>query len=324
MRPGTMDRLGFGPAQVCAAHPRIVYVSISGYGSGTPSAARPGYDIAAEAESGLMHVTGEPDGPPTMVGSAVVDVAASHIAAQAVVAALFRRHRTGRGDQLEVPLLDVGIHLQAQLWSGFLVNGTNPMRRGSGQLNVAPASDLIATADGHIMLSAYAPAHWARLCELIDPELATDPRFGTNPDRVAHRPELKARLSAALSHLTRQECVDLLAPNGIVVGMVRDYAEAAASADVVGRGLLQPVADGSYTTLGLPFTAAETARDVPRPYPQLGQHTAEVLAELGYDGSQVDALATAGVVALGLAALSGRGPVPTRMLAARRRGTAHA
>jgi len=179
MRPGTMHRLGLGPEQAHALNPRIVYLSITAFGRDAPPS-RAGLDIAVQAESGIMSVTGERDGDPQRVGFTTVDAAASYAAVQAVLAALFRRERTGEGAIIDTSLLETALHLQAPHWVDYLTSGEEPMRCGNGQPSAAPAAELVSVKDGHIVVSAYTPAHWVRLCTTIGrPELATDPASST-------------------------------------------------------------------------------------------------------------------------------------------------
>ncbi|MET0310435.1 MAG: CoA transferase, partial [Burkholderiaceae bacterium] len=145
LRPGVAARLGLGPEDVRALHPRVIYLSISGFAGNGPSRDRPGYDIAAQAESGLMSVTGEPGGAPQKVGVPVVDAAAAQLGAQAVLAALYGRERSGVGETLEVSLLETALHLQAATWCEYLGGGPEPTRIGNGQPHNAPAADVVAT-----------------------------------------------------------------------------------------------------------------------------------------------------------------------------------
>ena len=181
LRPGVVQKLGLGPDVVRARHPRAIYLSISGFGSRGPSRDRPGYDIAAQAESGLMSVTGEPDRSPQKVGVPIIDAAAAHLGAQAVLAALYGRHRSGVGETIDTSLLEVAVHLQATHWCEFLGGAPEPTRMGDGQPHNAPAAEVVPTRDGHIVLSAYADEHWARFCRVVGrEELIGDARFDTN------------------------------------------------------------------------------------------------------------------------------------------------
>jgi crotonobetainyl-CoA:carnitine CoA-transferase CaiB-like acyl-CoA transferase len=189
LRPGAAEALGLGAEALRAQQPGLVHVSIAGFPAEAPSRDRPGYDIAAQAESGMMSVTGEPGGLPQKVGATIIDAATVQVAAQATLAALFRRERTGLGETIRVSLLEVALNLQLPNWSDYLVRGVEPTRSGDGQPMNAPAADIFRTRDGMVVISAYVQSHWVRLCEAIGcPALASDARFLTNELRVTHRP----------------------------------------------------------------------------------------------------------------------------------------
>ncbi|MBT2325239.1 CoA transferase [Variovorax paradoxus] len=301
LRPGAAQSLGLGADILRDAHPDLVYVSIAGFPASSPSRDRPGYDIAAQAESGLMSVTGEPDGLPQKVGATIIDVASTQVAAQAVLAALFRRARTGIGETIRVSLLEVALSLQLPNWSDYLVRGVEPTRSGDGQPLAAPAADIFRTRDGMVVVSAYVPAHWARLCKTIGaPELANDPRFNTNELRVANRAAMKAAVAEKLARLGTVECVELLTSANIVVAVVRSYSSALASEDFRASGMVVDVAtNGSapgYTSFGLPYEMCDTPRRATLAAPAHGAHTEEVLREAGYADAEIGALHEAGVI----------------------------
>lgn len=294
LRPGVVQSLGLGPQEVRALHPRLIYLSICGYGSSGPSHARPGYDVAAQAESGLMSVTGEPGRLPQKVGVPVVDAAAAALGAQAVLAALYGRERSGVGESLEVSLLETALHLQAATWCEYMGGAPEPTRLGDGQPHNAPAAEVVATRDGHIVLSAYAEDHWQRFCRAVGrDDLAADPRFCSNAQRVAHRGELRLELQACLSGYTSDECVALLSRHQIVAGAVRRYRDVLDSADVQASGILvdAQAADGQhYRALGLPYRMGAAPRPAPRAAPACGADGDAVLAEAGYNAQEIAAL----------------------------------
>ncbi|WP_395105409.1 CaiB/BaiF CoA transferase family protein [Actinomadura sp. SCN-SB] len=277
LRAGALARFGLGPDDLRSAYPRLVYVSVSGFSPKGPSAHRPGLDIAAQAESGLMSINGEHDGDPLRVGFPIADVAASYAVVQAVLAALLRRERTGEGGVAEVSLLDAAIHLQSAMWGEWHVSGREPRRKGNGQATVAPAADLVRTADGTIVLSAYTPDHFARLCRLIDKTwMLDDPRFADNPSRVANREALLSEISQALGVLPTEKCLALLADHGIVAAAVRTYGEVAEAADVRAGGILTTGIgpDGDrYAIPSLPFTLDGVAPAADRAVPRPGAHS---------------------------------------------------
>ncbi len=301
LRPGVVDKLGLGPAAVRERFPRLIYVSISGFSSRGPSRLRPGYDIAAQAESGLMSVTGEPGRLPQKVGVPIVDAAAAHLGAQAVLAALLGRARTGLGETLETSLLEVAMHLQAATWCEYLGGAPEPTRIGDGQPNNAPAAEVVPTRDGHIVLSAYADEHWARFCRVMGREpLITDARFSTNARRVENRAALRDVLRECLSARTSEECVNLLGRHQIVAGAVRSYAQVLASTDVEASGIVvqSAASDGShYRALRLPYRFGDAPPATPPAAPTCGADSDGLLADAGYTPEQIAALRHAGVVA---------------------------
>jgi crotonobetainyl-CoA:carnitine CoA-transferase CaiB-like acyl-CoA transferase len=210
---------------------------VSGFGSKGSAATRPGLDIAAQAESGLMSVTGEAGRDPQRVGSPIIDQTATYVVAQMILAALFARERTGVGAYLDMALIDVAIHLQSTNLMEHVV-GSQPMtRKGNGQPNLAPAADLVRTADGEIVLTAYTEPHFRRLCEVIGhPDMADDERFGSNPARVAHRDELLHAISEYFSSMTTAAALRTLQQAGLVGAAVRTYDDVLAAADVAERG----------------------------------------------------------------------------------------
>lgn len=301
LRPGVVDKLGLGPVAVRERFPRAIYLSISGFGRKGPSRDRPGYDIAAQAESGLMSLTGEPDRSPQKVGAPIVDAAAAQLGAQAVLAALYGRERTGVGATIDTSLLDVAMHLQAATWADFLGGGPEPMRMGDGQPHNAPAAEVVPTRDGHVVLSAYADDHWLRLCRVIGREaLGRDPRFCSNEMRVANRDALREMLRESLSALSSEECVALLSGNQIVVGAVRSYSQVLNSAELSDGGLIvEAVGAGGlrYRALGLPYRINDTPSPSPHAAPACGADTDALLAEAGYSPKEMAAMHQAGVVA---------------------------
>ncbi|MFC9787001.1 CaiB/BaiF CoA transferase family protein [Rhodococcus sp. NPDC127528] len=291
LRPGVMESFGLGAEAVRAARPEVVYATVSGFGLHGPSKSRPGLDIAAQAESGIMWVTGEADGEPQRVGFPVVDAAAAHVFAQAILGAYVRRLRFGVGDEVEVSLLEVAVHLQGPNWGEYLLTGNPPVRSGNGQPTVAPAADIMPTRDGAIVVSAYSVPHFTKLCTLIErPDLLQDARFESNATRVANRAALLVELRAAFAPLSTDQAMELLTRNGVVAGRISSYDEVRKNPDVEATGLFIDVegADGiSHTTLGSPWSLASVTGGGRRGAPGLGQHTTELLGELGYTEREI-------------------------------------
>ena len=306
-RVGVMESLGLDAATLRAQKPSLIHASISGFGTHGPSRERPGLDIAAQAESGMMSLTGEPGGAPLKTGFAVVDAATATAAANAILAALFRCARRGEGATIETSLLAVAVGLQAQIWAEYGCSGQLPQRAGNAQPLVAPAADLIQVEDGHIVISAYMEDHWQRLCRAIEqPELASDPRFATSNDRVANRPEMVRILNDALGGYGGEQARARLEAFGVVCGVVRNYAQVRASEDVQASGIFQQVMDGKGGEVGvpgLPFNFADTViSEPPAALPGLGEHTLEVLKQAGFSAQRCQALLDGKIIAAGEAA----------------------
>lgn len=292
LRPGGIERLGLGPAEVLARNPKVIYLSVTGFGRDGPNRLRPGFDVAVQAESGMMSLTGELDGDPLRIGYPAVDVVCSHIGAEAVLGALLGRHRTGQGTSISISMFEVAVHLQNIPLSTYFAQGSQPPRSGNGQPYNAPAAEMIDTADGQIVLSAYTEPHWRRLCEAIGrPDLITDNRFTTNALRVAHRAEMLVELRAALSHLDSASAVALLSEHSIVSGVVRDYDGLIRCAEFThGEFVIDSsMADGStFHSIRPPYHLGDGSDDATLPV--LGADTAAVLAEFGWSEQQIDEL----------------------------------
>lgn len=298
-RPSSAERLGIGPEQMRSRHAHLVYGFVTGFGTRGPSAARSGLDIAAQAEFGIMHTTGAPDGEPQRVGFTVADVLAANALAAGVLAALVRRGRTGDGGIVETSLMEAVVAAQATQWTGYRLTGESPRRTGNGQPAVAPAADLVQTLDGAIVVSAYTATKWAALCSAIGrPELEADPRFEDNASRVANRAALKEVLDKALSHRTRAESIALLAGHGIVCGSVRSFEELVADADLAASGLVVELDQPGLDAPAAPFRVDGAARGRTSAAPRLGAHTRDVLRELGRSEDEIDRLVDDSVVAL--------------------------
>ena len=300
-RADSAERMGLGVDTLCARYPRLIYAGVTGFGAHGPSRERPGLDIAAQAEFGLMHTTGPADGGPQRVGFAVADVSAANALAMGILAALYERRETGRGAHVQTSLMEAVLSLQAATWGEYQLTGIPLRRKGNGQANAAPAADLLELVDGAVVVSAYTADKWAALCTLIErPDMIEDPRFADNPARVRHRGELLAALNEAFAGMTRARAAGLLQSAGIVCGAVRGFDEIAADADVAAAGVLVSVvgSDGSEMTVpGSAFTIDGHRRTASRPAPEVGEDSARILREAGYHDEDIADLVERGVVA---------------------------
>lgn len=298
-RPGTAGRLGLGYDALSARNPRLIYASISGYGQTGPYASEPGYDAIAQALSGLMSVTGETDGPPVRVGNSAADLGASLWAAIGILAALHARHTSGRGEWIDISLLDGQIASLTYLAGGYFASGDVPRRYGSAHPSIVPYQAL-RTADGHLMVAVGNDTLWQRFAPQIGlPELVDDPRFASNPQRVENRKALIPLLEAALAAKGSAAWADELSGVGIPAGAINTIDAALVHPQVVARGMVvtaeHPTA-GTVRMTGSPIKLSRYTATVRRPPPELGEHTEEVLRELGYTAEDVAALRDAGVV----------------------------
>ena len=300
--PGVADRLGIGYRAVSAGNPAVVYASITGFGQDGPYARRAGYNTIAQGMSGLMALTGMPGHPPTKVGGSVSDLAAALHAFGTVNAALVHRFRSGRGQHLDVSLLASTLGLLPDPIAHFFASGgARPRREGNRNPNLAPA-EAFQTKDGFLNVVIMNPEQWERFCHALgDPELAGDPRFATNDARVANRDEFRARVEARLATATTEEWVRRLEKATIACGPIYEFDEVFADAQVQHLGLVTEMEQPGYgriRMLGFPVRGSEIDARVRRPAPALGEHTAEILGELGIERREIDALAASGVIAL--------------------------
>lgn len=286
-RPGVTARLGVDYETLAALNPRLVYASISGFGQSGPYADRPGFDLIAQAMSGVMSVTGEAGGQPTKCGLPISDLAAGLYAVGGVLAALLARERTGRGQHVETSLFEAALGLSVWESTEYWATGRTPRAWGSAHRLNAPYQ-AFRTADGHMVLAALTASQWTNLCDALGrAELADDPRFATNEDRMAHLPDLVKEIEAALAGDTTDAWVETLLAAGVPAGPLRSYPEVFDDPHTRARDMVEDVehpVEGIVRTLGFPLRMHGTPLRVRRPPPLLGEHNRDVLAEPQFEG----------------------------------------
>ena len=294
-RLGAMEKFGLRLEDLRQANPRLVTCSISGYGRMSPLAARAGYDFMIQAESGLMSITGEPDGPPFRVGVATADLTTGNNAAQAVLAALYAREKSGHGQHIDLALLDCQVAGLANIGAGYLMSGERPQRHANAHPNVAPY-EAFETADEPIALTVANDRQFQKLCDLMGVEdLPSDPRFATNSKRAANRKELKPELETVFRTDGRDKWLEKLHAAGLPAGPIRTVDEALESPEIKAHGLIKEMshpAMGTCRLVGSPLRLSGTPVVEPFHPPLLGEHTAEVLVDaLGWDAKEAKAYA---------------------------------
>ena len=301
LRPGLAERLGFGAEELRARNSRLVYCSIGAYGRVGPLSGEPGYDALMQAAGGLISMTGEPGRPGVRVGSSLIDMGTGMWAALGIVAALLQRERTGEGAVVDTSLYETALGYIGYHLVGYLADGTVPSGEGTVFPMVAPYQ-VFPTRDGDLMVAGGNDRLFGLLCDVLElPELVSDKRFRTNPDRVDHREELVALVAARLRERDTAEWHARLTAAGVPAAPVADVADVVAAEQTRALGLLQPVEHDGIPGLLLPALPLsfdrERATHASAP-PGVGEHTAEILGDVGYSPDEIVALASEGVVRL--------------------------
>ena len=302
LRPGLVERLGFGAEELRARNPSLVYCSIGAFGRVGPRASHAGYDPLMQAIGGIISVTGEPDRPGVRVGVSMIDQSTGLWAALGIVTALWAREQTGEGRVVDVSLYESVFGLVGYHVVGYLGSGHVPSRHGTAFPLIAPY-EAFAASDGELMVLAANDRLFAALSSVLgQPELASDARFRTNPDRVANRDELLALLAERFAAESVATWVERLDAAGVPAAPVHNIAQVAEDEQTLALDLLEPLDHPTVRDLRTPALPLSLDGDRPRyasAPPLLGEHSGEVLRELGYSVADVDELAAAGVVKLG-------------------------
>ncbi|MBI3912895.1 MAG: CoA transferase [Chloroflexi bacterium] len=297
---GTMDgwRLGYG--ELKELNPRLIYCAITGYGQTGPYKDRAGYDFVAQAEGGIMSITGEPDGAPMKVGVAIADITTGLFALNAILAALYEREKSGGGQFIDVALLDSQVAWLANVASSYLISGNAPQRYGNAHATIVPYQ-AFTTRDGSIVVAIGADRQWQKFCALIErDDLARDARFATNPARVENRTALIPALEKVFAARDSAAWLALLQAEGIPCGPINSIEQVFQDAQVLRREMLiempHPTA-GKIKLVGTPLKLSRTPARITLPPPLLGEHTGEVLREIvGLSDEEIQKLREAGAV----------------------------
>jgi formyl-CoA transferase len=296
-RPGTLARLGLDYATLAPKYPRLIHCSVSGYGHTGPRSQEPGYDAVLQGEGGLMSLTGAPDVPPVRVGVAVADIVTGIFACQGISAALYARERTGRGQQVDIAMLDTVAAMLTYQAGIYFATGQPPQRMGNRHPTIVPYETFTAS-DGEFVLAVGTDEQWRKFCEVA--ALDAGDRFATNRERVTGYAELRPVIAARVHTQTRSYWIERLGQAGVPCGSVRDLHEVFTDPQIAARSMVVPMSHptaGDIRVLGSPLKLSDTPATQRTPPPTLGQHTESVLQrDLGLTRDAIDELRASGVI----------------------------
>jgi crotonobetainyl-CoA:carnitine CoA-transferase CaiB-like acyl-CoA transferase len=297
-KAGGLKKYGLDYGSLAAVNPRLVYCSITGFGQDGPAAARPGYDFMIQAMGGIMDLTGPPDGGPQKVGLAFVDIFTGVYAVVSIQAALAAREKTGRGQHIDLSLLDTMVSVLSYQGLNYLVSGTPPHRMGNAHPNIVPYQEF-PTADGHLIIAVGNDSQFRQLAGVLgEPALSNDPMFATNEARVTNRGVLIPKLAALTGSVARDDLLAKLEAAGVPAGPINRVDQVFAEPQVVHRGMRLDLQreGGPVPTVRSPMVLSDTPLAYERASPRLGEHSREILAGLGYRPDEIDGLMQSGAV----------------------------
>ncbi len=298
-RPGVLEKLGFGYEAVSKVNPRTVYCSISGFGQTGPYRDRPGYDVIAQGESGMMDLTGFPDGPPAKLGASLADVVAGLYAFNGICLALLARHKTGRGQLVDVSLLDGMVSTLTYHALIYLSTGRSPKRAGTRHPSIVPY-ECFQAKDGFVNIAVTNQKQWENFCQILGfAELAHDERFESMKARLANYSELRPRIEQIVAKQTRAEIIAAMAEVGIPAGPINSVAEILEDPHIHARQMVAELTHPEYgplKVLGIPVKLSETPGAVEKAPPKFGEHNPDVLKMIGYSDKDVADFEKANVI----------------------------
>ena len=280
--PGSLDRLGISLEQLRQDNPRLITLTISGMGASGPDSSVPGYDFIVQAASGLMSISGPKDGPPSKLGVAIVDLTTGMMAANAILAALFARERTGKGQHIDISLLETAVSWLANVGTAYLMTDKPPARHGNAHPTIVPYQTF-SVSDGDVAVGVGNDAQFQRFCAALDLQpLAADERYATNAGRVVHRELLIEEIQRGIAGRTVADCVARLREENVPASAVRSLPEVFADPQVMAREMIRTTSHptiGEVRLLGFPFKFSATPATIRRHPPLLGEHTTEIRSE---------------------------------------------
>ena len=298
-RPGVLEKLGFGYPVVAKTNPRVVYCSVSGFGQTGPYRDRPGYDVIAQGESGMMDLTGYPDGPPAKLGASLADIVAGLYAMNGILLALLARHKTGRGQLVDISLLDGMVSTLTYHALIYLSTGRSPHRMGTRHPSIVPY-ECFEARDGFVNIAVTNQKQWENFCRVLGfPEIAGDSRFETMKARLAHYDELRPIIERVVSRMTRAEAIACMSEVGIPAGPINTVGEIMDDRHIHAREMVVQLTHPEYgplRMLGIPIKLSDTPGAVENAPPGFGEHNRELLVSLGYEDEDIRGFNQSGVI----------------------------